>query len=63
MIKNIKVYCLPRVINLKEIDISSIQRGEMLLDVLLIQKDLSLIELIKKGNIYYRTGLSIYKMG
>nr|QRH18640.1 hypothetical chloroplast RF19 [Croomia japonica] len=50
MINNIKVYCfLLRLINLREIAISSIQRGEMRLDVMLIQKDLSLIELIKKG--------------
>ena len=50
MINNIKVYCLLlRLINLKEISISSIQRGEMRLDVMLIQKDLSLTELIKRG--------------
>ncbi|CAA6675644.1 unnamed protein product [Spirodela intermedia] len=50
MINNIKVYCLLlRLINLKEIAISSIQRGEMRLDVMLIQKDLSLTELIKRG--------------
>nr|QHN54835.1 Ycf1 [Taccarum caudatum] len=50
MINNIKVYCLLlRLINLKEIAISSIQRGEMRLDVMLIQKNLSLTELIKRG--------------
>nr|YP_010898845.1 hypothetical chloroplast RF1 [Ripogonum elseyanum]WHM50109.1 hypothetical chloroplast RF1 [Ripogonum elseyanum] len=50
MINNIKVYCLLlRLTNPKEIAISSIQRGEMCLDVMLIQKDLSLTELIKKG--------------
>nr|AZP74261.1 Ycf1 [Astelia pumila] len=50
MINNIKVYCLLlRLINPREIAISSIQRGEMILDVMLIQKDLTLIELIKKG--------------
>nr|YP_010549477.1 Ycf1 [Anubias barteri]UYL25879.1 Ycf1 [Anubias barteri]UYL25963.1 Ycf1 [Anubias barteri] len=50
MINNIKVYCLLlRLINLREIAISSIQRGEMRLDVMLIQKDLSLTELIKRG--------------
>nr|YP_010146810.1 hypothetical chloroplast RF1 [Dioscorea quinquelobata]QQP01040.1 hypothetical chloroplast RF1 [Dioscorea quinquelobata] len=50
MIDNIKVYCLLlRLINTKEIAISSIQRGEMCLDVMLIQKDLALTELIKKG--------------
>nr|YP_009449837.1 hypothetical chloroplast RF1 [Tacca leontopetaloides]YP_009449851.1 hypothetical chloroplast RF1 [Tacca leontopetaloides]ANA91365.1 hypothetical chloroplast RF1 [Tacca leontopetaloides]ANA91379.1 hypothetical chloroplast RF1 [Tacca leontopetaloides] len=50
VIDNIKVYCLLlRLINTKEIAISSIQRGEMCLDVMLIQKDLALTELIKKG--------------
>nr|YP_009829089.1 hypothetical chloroplast RF19 [Pistia stratiotes]QJC59581.1 hypothetical chloroplast RF19 [Pistia stratiotes] len=50
MINNIKVYCLLlRLTNIKEIAISSIQRGEMRLDVMLIQKDLSLTELIKRG--------------
>jgi len=50
MINNIKVYCLLlRLINPKEIAISAIQRGEMHLDVMLIQKDLALTELIKKG--------------
>nr|YP_009141921.1 hypothetical chloroplast RF1 [Xerophyllum tenax]AIW56475.1 hypothetical chloroplast RF1 [Xerophyllum tenax] len=50
MINNIKVYCLLlRLTNPKEIAISSIQRGEMRLDVMLIQKDLALTELIKKG--------------
>nr|YP_010587109.1 hypothetical chloroplast RF1 [Ziziphus mairei]UZZ46065.1 hypothetical chloroplast RF1 [Ziziphus mairei] len=50
MIDNIKVYCLLlRLINPREIFISSIQRGELSLDILLIQKDLTLIELTKKG--------------
>nr|QNQ15572.1 putative chloroplast RF1 [Sphaeradenia woodsonii] len=50
MINNIKVYCLLlRLINPGEIAISSIQKGEMRLDIMLIQKDLSLTELIKKG--------------
>nr|YP_009248576.1 hypothetical chloroplast RF19 [Eremospatha macrocarpa]AMW66628.1 hypothetical chloroplast RF19 [Eremospatha macrocarpa] len=50
MINNIKVYCLLlRLINPRKIAISSIQRGEMHLDVMLIQKDLALTELIKKG--------------
>ncbi|XP_048129161.1 protein TIC 214-like [Rhodamnia argentea] len=50
MINNIKVYCLLlRLINPREIAISSIQRGEMSLDILMIQKDLTLIELMKKG--------------
>ena len=38
-----------RLINPREIAISSIQRGEMSLDILMIQKDLTLIELMKKG--------------
>nr|QKV45439.1 hypothetical chloroplast RF1 [Mukdenia rossii] len=50
MINNIKVYCLLlRLINPREIAISSIQRGEMSLDIMLIQKDLTLTELMKKG--------------
>nr|YP_009860301.1 putative chloroplast RF1 [Osyris wightiana]QKV09641.1 putative chloroplast RF1 [Osyris wightiana] len=50
MINNIKVYCLLlRLINPKEIALSSIQRGEMSLDIMLTQKDLTLTELIKKG--------------
>nr|AHI87586.1 hypothetical chloroplast RF1 [Chionographis japonica] len=50
MIDNIKVYCiLLRMTNPREIAISSIQREEMRLDVMLIQKDLALTELIKRG--------------
>nr|YP_009093857.1 hypothetical chloroplast RF1 [Luzuriaga radicans]AIT16045.1 hypothetical chloroplast RF1 [Luzuriaga radicans] len=50
MINNIKVYCLLlRLTNPKEISISSIQRGEMHLDVMLMQKDLALTELLKRG--------------
>nr|YP_009319194.1 Ycf1 [Merianthera pulchra]APA18226.1 Ycf1 [Merianthera pulchra] len=46
---NIKVYCLLlRLVNPKEIAISSIQRGEISLDILMIQKDLTLRELMKK---------------
>nr|YP_010928003.1 Ycf1 protein [Gyrosphragma latipetala]WKK46966.1 Ycf1 protein [Gyrosphragma latipetala] len=52
MINNIKVYCLLlRLINPKEIAISSIQRGEMRLDILMIEKDLTLTELMKKGTL------------
>lgn len=50
LINNVKVYCLLlRLINLREITISSIERKEMSLDIMLIQKDLPLTELIKKG--------------
>nr|AEX94010.1 hypothetical chloroplast RF19 [Hemiphylacus alatostylus] len=50
MINNIKVYCLLlRLIDPREIAISSIQRGEIHMDEMLIQKDLTLTELIKKG--------------
>ncbi|XP_043697201.1 protein TIC 214-like isoform X3 [Telopea speciosissima] len=50
MINNIKVYCLLlRLINPKEIIISSIQRGELSLNVMLIQRDLTFTELIKRG--------------
>ncbi|KAG4182314.1 hypothetical protein ERO13_A09G039280v2, partial [Gossypium hirsutum] len=44
-----KLYCLLlRLINPNEIVISSIQRGEMNMDILMIQKDLTLRELMKK---------------
>nr|YP_010258756.1 putative chloroplast RF19 [Heliciopsis lobata]UIX22919.1 putative chloroplast RF19 [Heliciopsis lobata] len=50
MINNIKVYCLLlRLRNTKEIIISSIQRGELSLNVMLIQRDLTFTELIKRG--------------
>uniref|UniRef100_UPI0031F3681E hypothetical protein RF1 n=1 Tax=Liparis gigantea TaxID=2803551 RepID=UPI0031F3681E len=50
IMKNIRIYCLLlRLINPKEIAISSIQRGEINLDEMLIQKDLVLAELIRKG--------------
>nr|YP_009569993.1 hypothetical protein RF1 [Montia fontana]QBC68356.1 hypothetical protein RF1 [Montia fontana] len=47
---NVKVYCLLlRLMNLREITISSIERKEMSLDIMLIHKDLPLTELLKKG--------------
>nr|QHN59003.1 hypothetical chloroplast RF1 [Uncifera acuminata] len=50
VMKNLKVYCLLlRLINPKEIAISSIQRGEINLNEMLIQRDLVLAELIRKG--------------
>nr|AEX93993.1 hypothetical chloroplast RF19 [Anemarrhena asphodeloides] len=50
IINNIQVYCLLlRLTDPREIAISSIQRGEMHLDAMLIQKDLTLTELIKRG--------------
>ncbi|KAI3887789.1 hypothetical protein MKX03_018636 [Papaver bracteatum] len=50
IINSIQIYCLLlRLNNPKQIAISSIQRGEMRLDLLLIQKDLNLTELINKG--------------
>uniref|UniRef100_A0AAU6N539 Protein TIC 214 n=1 Tax=Potentilla x subdigitata TaxID=3121419 RepID=A0AAU6N539_9ROSA len=50
IINNIKVYCLLlRLINPREITISSIQRGEMSLDILIIEKNLTLTEFIKRG--------------
>nr|YP_010380635.1 Ycf1 [Dendrobium comatum]UDH53680.1 Ycf1 [Dendrobium comatum] len=50
IMKNIRIYCLLlRLINPKEIAISSIQRGEINIDEMLIQKDLVLAELIRKG--------------
>nr|QFK69512.1 hypothetical chloroplast RF19 [Ixonanthes chinensis] len=50
IINNIKVYCLLlRLTNPREIIISFIQRGDMSLDILLIQKDLTLTEFMKRG--------------
>ncbi|XP_026402169.1 uncharacterized protein LOC113297802 [Papaver somniferum] len=50
IINSIQIYCLLlRLNNPKQIAISSIQRGEMRLDILLIQKDLNLTEFINKG--------------
>nr|UVW82995.1 Ycf1 [Ficus pumila]UZS91858.1 hypothetical protein RF1 [Ficus pumila] len=50
MIDNIKIYCsLLRPINLREITIASIQRGEINLDLIMIQKNFTLTELIKRG--------------
>nr|YP_009269817.1 hypothetical chloroplast RF19 [Neottia camtschatea]ANT72723.1 hypothetical chloroplast RF19 [Neottia camtschatea] len=50
ILKNIKIYCLIlRLINTKEITISSIQRGEINLDEMLIHKDPLLAEVIRKG--------------
>lgn len=50
ILNNVKVYCLLlRLINPREIALSSIQRGEMSLDIMLIHKDLTLTELMKKA--------------
>nr|YP_010560999.1 Ycf1 protein [Frangula alnus]UYW36270.1 Ycf1 protein [Frangula alnus] len=50
MINNIKIYCLLlRLINPREVSISSIERGELSLDILLTQKGFTLTELMKKG--------------
>nr|YP_009938498.1 hypothetical chloroplast RF1 [Achimenes cettoana]QNU39782.1 hypothetical chloroplast RF1 [Achimenes cettoana] len=50
MINNIKVYCLLlRLIDPRKIIISSIQKREISLDIMLIQKNLTLTELMKKG--------------
>nr|YP_010456971.1 hypothetical protein RF1 [Maytenus hookeri]UUA68104.1 hypothetical protein RF1 [Maytenus hookeri] len=50
VLNNIKVFCLLlRLINPNEIAISSIQRREMSLDIILIQNNLSLTEFLKKG--------------
>nr|YP_010887960.1 Ycf1 protein [Sextonia rubra]WJJ67531.1 Ycf1 protein [Sextonia rubra] len=50
MFNNVKVYCfLLRLINPNEIAISSIQGGEMRLDVMSLRKKLTLTELIKRG--------------
>nr|QBC72186.1 hypothetical protein RF1 [Limeum africanum] len=50
LINSIKIYCLLlRLKNPREITISSIERREMNLDIMLIQKDLTFPELMKKG--------------
>nr|YP_009916798.1 hypothetical chloroplast RF19 [Primula pulchella]ASM91930.1 hypothetical chloroplast RF19 [Primula pulchella] len=52
MINNIKVYCLLlRLRNPKKITLSSIQRREMNLDIMLIKKNLTLTELMKRGRL------------
>nr|QKK50452.1 Ycf1.2 [Schouwia purpurea] len=50
ILNNVKVYCLlVRLKNPNEIAISSIERGEMSLDILMIQKNLTFAKLMKKG--------------
>nr|UKQ58022.1 hypothetical chloroplast RF19 [Silene stewartiana] len=50
LLNNIKVYCLLlRLTNPREITISSIERREMSLNIMLIQQDLTLPQLIKRG--------------
>nr|YP_009503996.1 hypothetical chloroplast RF19 [Xylocarpus moluccensis]AXA07456.1 hypothetical chloroplast RF19 [Xylocarpus moluccensis] len=50
VITNINIYSfLNRLINPKKIVISSIQKGEIHLNILILQKDLTLIELMEKG--------------
>nr|YP_009127251.1 hypothetical chloroplast RF19 [Libidibia coriaria]AHY32866.1 hypothetical chloroplast RF19 [Libidibia coriaria] len=62
ILNNIKVYCLLlRLINLKEIAIASIQRGELSLDIMKIQNqpDLTLTELNKNTELMKKGILSI----
>nr|YP_010180598.1 Ycf1 [Maerua crassifolia]QVD40017.1 Ycf1 [Maerua crassifolia] len=50
VLNNVKVYCLlVRLINPNEIAISSIQSGEMSLDILMNEKNLTFAKLMKKG--------------
>nr|QIQ27654.1 hypothetical chloroplast RF19 [Diodia virginiana] len=50
ILNNIKIYCLLlRLKNPKKITISSIQRREMCLDLMLIEKNLSLSEVMERG--------------
>nr|YP_010888776.1 hypothetical chloroplast RF19 [Pedicularis lyrata]WJJ68553.1 hypothetical chloroplast RF19 [Pedicularis lyrata] len=50
MINNIKVYCLLlRLVDPRKITISSIHKREICLDLMLIQKNLTLPELMKRG--------------
>nr|YP_010962692.1 hypothetical protein RF1 [Senna candolleana]WNI02232.1 hypothetical protein RF1 [Senna candolleana] len=62
IMNNIKVYCLLlRLINLKEITIASIQRGELSLDIMKIQnqKDFTLTELNQNTELMKKGILSI----
>nr|YP_009767320.1 Ycf1 [Diptychandra aurantiaca]QIS97938.1 Ycf1 [Diptychandra aurantiaca] len=62
IMNNIKVYCLLlRLINLKEIAIASIQRGDLSLDIMKIpnQKDLTLTELNQNTELMKKGILSI----
>nr|WIF27740.1 hypothetical protein RF1 [Androsace erecta] len=65
MINNIKVYCLLlRLRNPKKITLSSIQRREINLDIMLIKKNLTLTELIKRGRLVIEPlRLSVKKSG
>nr|BBC42984.1 hypothetical protein [Arabis hirsuta] len=50
ILNNIKVYCLlVRLKNPNEIAISSIERGELSLDILMIEKNFTFAKLMKKG--------------
>nr|YP_009942409.1 hypothetical chloroplast RF19 [Tropaeolum pentaphyllum]QOC71578.1 hypothetical chloroplast RF19 [Tropaeolum pentaphyllum] len=50
ILKNIKLYCLLlRLKNPREVALSYIQKGEMRLEILIIQKNLSVTELMKRG--------------
>nr|YP_009891823.1 Ycf1.2 [Moriera spinosa]QKK38196.1 Ycf1.2 [Moriera spinosa] len=50
ILNNIKIYCLlVRLKNPKEIAISSIERGELSLDILMIEKNFTFAKLMKKG--------------
>nr|WFF48732.1 Ycf1 [Lepidium latifolium] len=50
ILNNVKVYCLlVRLKNPNEIAISSIERGEMSLDILMIENNFTLAKLMKKG--------------
>nr|YP_009357174.1 hypothetical chloroplast RF19 [Primula kwangtungensis]ARE59655.1 hypothetical chloroplast RF19 [Primula kwangtungensis] len=65
MINNIKVYCLLlRLRNPKKITLSSIQRRELNLDIMLIKKNLTLTELMKRGRLIIEPfRLSVKKAG
>ena len=50
ILNNVKVYCLlVRLNNPNEIAVSSIERGEMSLDILMIEKNFTFAKLMKKG--------------
>nr|YP_010888380.1 hypothetical chloroplast RF19 [Pedicularis rhinanthoides]YP_010889012.1 hypothetical chloroplast RF19 [Pedicularis elwesii]WJJ68157.1 hypothetical chloroplast RF19 [Pedicularis rhinanthoides]WJJ68862.1 hypothetical chloroplast RF19 [Pedicularis elwesii] len=65
IINNIKVYCLLlRLVDPRKITISSIHKREIFLDLMLIQKNLTLTELMKKGILIIEPArLSVKKNG
>nr|QNR89231.1 Ycf1.2 [Braya rosea] len=65
ILNNVKVYCLlVRLKNPNDIAISSIERGEMSLDILMIEKNCTFAKLMKKGIFFFEpVRLSVKKDG